>query len=218
MAAARRILSVTTPATSTDLVTLDDVKEEIGITTTVDDAWLGKVISRASQAAATFCNRIFVVQTYSEQIFPDRELYSWQVPDSFDVLQLSAWPVIGTVTATPNGATAPLVQGTDFLVVPGLGHLLRRFEDGNLRKWGSEPVTIAYQAGFSTIPGDVQDAALDTIKGRYYARLRDPLLRSEKIDSVYEAQYLMGTGPGGTGDLTDYAMSKLERYRVPVIA
>jgi hypothetical protein len=215
--AARRILTVTTPAGSTDLVTLADVKTELGISGTADDAWLNLTITRASSAAALYCGRVFVVQTYSEQIFPAREHYPEQVPDCLDVLQLSAWPIVGTVTVTPNGASA-LVQGTDFLVVTDLGQLLRRFDDGNLRKWDSEPVTVAYQAGYATIPADLQDAVIDLIKGRWYARSRDPGLRQESVDGVWSGTYWFGTGPGGPADMPDYVAAKLDRYRVPVVA
>jgi hypothetical protein len=214
----QRILTVSAPASSADLVTLADVKLELGITSVADDAWLASVITRASSAAAVYCCRDFVVQTYSEQVFPDTEPFPWQVPDDFSVLQLSRWPIVGAVTVTELGATAALVQDTDFLIVADVGQILRRDEDGKLSTWCSTPLIVEYQAGYAIIPADLQDAVLEIVKGRWYARRRDPQLRQEQIDGVYSATYWFGTGPGGPADMPDYIAAKLDRYRVPVIA
>lgn len=212
----RRILTVSTPATSADLVTLADVKLELGIAGSADDAWLQRVITSASQAARTYCNRDFVAQTYSEQLFPDREPYPWQTPDSVATIQLSRWPLIGAVTVTCGGGA--LVQDVDFIAVPELGHLLRRCGAEGLTTWGSSPLTVAYEAGFEDIPVDLQDGVLDLVKGRFYARKRDPGLKSESVAGVWSGEYWLGTGPGGPGDLPTYVAAKLDRYRVPVIA
>ena len=52
-----------------DLVSVNDVKLELQITVTTDDAWLSKQITRASTAILQFINRPIVPQTYQERIF-----------------------------------------------------------------------------------------------------------------------------------------------------
>ena len=76
-----------------DLVTLADVKLELGITDTKNDAWLGKTISRVSLSIEKYCNRVFAVQTYEDKIWGYRDPYPWQLPGGLQKLQLCAWPL-----------------------------------------------------------------------------------------------------------------------------
>jgi hypothetical protein len=113
----------------------------------------------------------------------------------------------------------PLAEGPDFIVRHDVAHLDRRHRiSGTLRSWSSVPIVIEYQGGFASIPNDVQDAAIQLVKARWFARKRDPNVRSENIEGVYQADYWYGTGPGGPGDLPNFVAERLGRYRVPVIA
>jgi hypothetical protein len=214
----RVVTTVTTPAGSTDLVSLADVKLELGITGTADDAWLAKVISRASATVGNYCNRILAVQSYRDDIFLDQDrAAAWSTPGFSKELQLALWPLVGAVTVTEDGSLAPLVQGTDFVAEIETGLLFRLTTESAIGRWRL-PLVATYQAGFAAIPADVQDAVLDMVKGRYYARSRDPNLRQESVDGVWSGSYWLGTGMGGEDDMSAYATGKLARYRVPVVA
>jgi hypothetical protein len=332
-----------------DLIDLADVKQELGITTNVNDAWLGKVITRASRAISQACTRVFQPQTYHEYFQALRDPYPWQLPSGFFPLQLSAWPLcsppslagtapplaptlsstsggslaaatyyvrVSFVTATgetaaslearlsvagnnllvvatpqagsPNftqGATGwncyvgtasyqetlqnsspialdenftlptdglvtgaavpnyilvvennpldpqPLTEGIDFRSdyngVNGaigspdfsVGWLTRLFLiDETPRRWAGLPITVVYQAGYPDIPDDLEDAALQLVKARYFARNRDPLLRTENIPGAYEATWFFDTGPGSNGQFPPSVEAIIDRYRVPVLA
>ncbi len=121
----------------------------------------------------------------------------------------------------------PLAEGIDFLSDYNSegnpefskGWLTRLFQiDQMPRRWNALPIWIEYQAGYEEIPDDLSDAAMQLIKARWFARTRDPGLRSENISGGYEAQYWFGSGPGSEGDLPPNIMAMLDRYRVPVIA
>jgi hypothetical protein len=107
-----RIVSVVTPAAALfeggqpiDLVALADVKLELNLTETNDDAWLAKTITRLSAAANAFCQRVLVAQAYLEQIWSWRDPYPWQSPTRVMPLQLARWPL--AVTPSPSGTAPP---------------------------------------------------------------------------------------------------------------
>lgn len=331
-----------------DLISLADVKLELNITERTDDAWLAKVITRASRSIATECSRVFQVQTYQEQFWQLRDPYPWQLPSRTMPLQLSAWPLAsppspagttpplsptlsagsggalaaGTVYVrltyvTANGETAasqeasvivaangsvqiatpipdfygiaagwncyaglksfgevlqnsapltlgqnftidalrappaynqappnyilvvenspsspqPLAEGLDFLsdynpnTVPetapdfSKGWLTRLFfTDEYPRAWDGLPILTVYSAGYAALPDDLADAALQLVKAKYFARIRDPKLRSENIGGAYEAQYWFASGPGSDGQFPADVQAIIDRYRVPTIA
>ena len=316
-----------------DLVALADVKQEIDLTTTANDAWPKKVISRASSAAANYCNRNFYPQTWQDQIWPAKGPYPWQVPPRLAPLQLSQYPLASppspagtapplapTLSPSSGGALAtakyfvrvtyvtstgetaasveselavaangllqvaapgadinaiatgwncyvstksfgetlqnatpiginnswteptsglvagqappayalvvensplfptPLCEGSDFIANGPLGQLTRLFSIDRQPKPWQLPVLAIYQAPYSEIPDDVQDAVLLLVKARYYARKRDPMIRQENAAGIAEFTYWFGTGPGGPGDLPVDVAAKLDRYRVAVVA
>jgi hypothetical protein len=316
-----------------DLIDLASVKLELQITETADDAWLASVITRASQKASNYCNRVFQPQLWQDQIWPDRDSYPWQLPPRLRPLQLSQFPLLSTpspcgtapplapglavaaggalaaatyyarisyvtaagetaasqetaltlaadqllVVAAPKadnfqtatgwnvyvGAASygetkqnaapiamgtswtlptsglitgaavpnyllvvenaplfptPLCEGSDFLANPTLGQLTRRFAiDEQPKSWGL-PVVAIYRAQYAAIPSDIQDAMILLVKARWFGRMRDPMIRSQNAEGIYEATYWFATGPGGPGDLPVDVASILDRYRVPVVA
>jgi hypothetical protein len=146
-----------------------------------------------------------------------------------------------TVTALGGGSTTvppyvlvvenfsenpqPLAEGVDFISdynasIPDFskGWLTRLFFGDNYpRKWSGIPILVQYQAGYANLPDDLQDAALQLVKARWYARGRDPQIRSENVPGAYEAQYWFGAGPGSEGDLPPSIKAMVDRYRVPTI-
>ena len=336
-----RIITTPIPASASlfaggqvnDLVSLADVKQELNITNTTDDAWMSKLISRASSAIQNYCNRQFQVSTWFDQVWPQAGPYVYQLPPRLEPLQLANWPIATTPSpsgtapplaptlsavgggslaattyyvrisyVTPSGETAlsfesflavpannllqiaapgvdelgiatgwnayvatasftetkqnltltgigatwtlpptglvagaagpsyvsvvengptwatPLGEGVDFLTNAAIGQLTRLAQITLRPKEWSLPIQVIYPAGFATIPLDVQDAAILLVKGRYYSRNRDPMVRQQDAQGLFSETYFFATGPGGQGDLPVDVMAKLDRYRVPVTA
>ena len=120
----------------------------------------------------------------------------------------------------------PLAEGVDFLSdynanSPDFskGWLTRLFQiDGTPRRWTGIPILVQYQAGYADLPDDLQDAALQLVKAKWFARNRDPKLRSENVVGAYEAQYWFANGPGSDGEFPPDVQTVIDRYRMPTIA
>jgi hypothetical protein len=147
---------------------------------------------------------------------------NWTLPTS-GLITGAALPqfVLVVQNATSPALSAipqALAEGIDFIADAETGQLTRLFSDGYARRWPALPITVQYPAGFSAtnIPADVQDAAIRLIKSSYYARNRDPKLRSENIAGAYEAQYWFSNGPGA-GNFPPDVENLLDMHRMPVI-
>lgn len=209
------ISTVMTAAGNYDLTTLENVKAELQITSTADDAILSRYIKGASAAIAQECNRVFQAETVKDEFWPDRELYGFQLPTSLSSLQLSRWPVGIVSGITENGDD--LDDGTDFRVDQASGLLIRLDGMKYPTGWQAWPIVATYIGGYTTIPDDVEDAAIRMVKARYLARGRDPFLKQENIPGVREVTYWVATG-ADAGNFPPDIADILDNYRVPVMA
>lgn len=214
------ITTVVTAATDTTLTDLVTVKDELSITTTGDDTFLTRQIGVASSAIQRYCNRIFAPQTIQDQFWFARDRRPHVLRDDIWRLQLSNWPIIAmtSVVDTINGAATTLTEGTDYLADADKGELTRLNARGEPMHWRSPAVVAIYQAGYAETEPGIEEAAILLVKMRYFGRLRDPLIRSQNAPGVWEATYVMGTGPGGADDMPAEVTALIDRYRVPVIA
>lgn len=201
---------VTVPADSYDLVTLADLKADLNILDTSQDAFLSRAISKASAAASQYCNRVFAFETVADTFDLSFSRLQWGGEGS---LQASRWPV-GTITSLIEAGTA-LVQDTDYRIDIASGIIWRLGSSGLVTSWRNSPVVFTYAAGFDPIPFDLQDAATKIVQALQFNRTRDPMLRSENILSGLYAYTLFdpSTMPAGTAD---QVASTLDNYRVPV--
>lgn len=215
------ITTVQTPAETYDLTTLDVIKGLLNINGTSQDAYLQSLISAASVAAAQYCNRVFPAETVLDEVWPAVDAYPYQVPGGVAPLQLSRWPLgtINSVVISTDPASIPtvLTAGTDFRSDAVRGQLIRLDFSGYPCGWAPSYIGANYVGGFAAIPADVADAVCRMVRSRYYANMRDPMLRSENIEGVYEAQYWISMA-GNAGNLTPDIQDLLDNYRTPVIA
>jgi hypothetical protein len=214
------ISTVTAPTGSYDLTTLADVKAELMITDDLSDTWLSSVISRISAQIRLYCNRVFQVETLQDAIYYQMDPYPYQVPGGVMQLQLSRWPIVSIASVTINNQIAsPLVltQGTDFTVDPNTGILIRlNSYTGYPMIWEDDPTVIVYQAGYETVPLDLEDACIRLIKMKWFARTRDPLLKSTDDAGVGTQAFWVGSL--GLGMMPPDIADLLDSYRVPVTA
>jgi len=61
-------VTVTAPPSTTQLIALADLKAVLGLTDGANDARLGHIIQRGSDAIARFCNRVFAQRTVVETL------------------------------------------------------------------------------------------------------------------------------------------------------
>lgn len=204
MSADYRISRVTTPATSLALVTLDQAKAALGIdpADTSQDAALQQQIDSVSQAINNYCDRVFVVQSYRDQVRGacgrwGEPLVTRQYPI---VLDPGGVPLVAVVD---DGAA---LDPTLLEVYPETGSLYR-LDAASLDPsvWASPLLVVDYTAGFDPIPADVQSAALEYLAARWFAVGRDPTLRTESIpDVITHVYYSDTTSPGMPSNVREF--------------
>lgn len=133
------------------------------------------------------------------------------IPNHVLVVENSPTPALGTPFLP-----VPLAEGIDFISDARHAHLSRLFLGGYTRAWPFFPLTVQYPAGYDPIPADVQEAAILLIKGRFFAKTRDPALRSFGIDVISESYFSQGAQNAASGMPPDVA-GILDNYLVPLI-
>lgn len=234
----KRITTLVTPAATYDLVTLEVTKTELEIPDSDEtkDAWLAGVIKQVSGAIQRYCNRsprdvnegTFPVEIVQDLFFPERDAYPYQVPGGTDPLQLSRWPidtpegkssgVQSVIVTDPPGTNTPLVEGTDYIVNPGFGQLIRLDQfTAYPTMWVPIVTTVIYSGGYAEIPDDLQQAALRWITMRFGDRGRNPNLRAKEQPNLGREEFWVG-GPPTSGGIPKEIAELLDSYRVPTTA
>ena len=208
--------SEVTAVASGALATLADVKSELGLASTDLDTTLSRYLDACSAAAQTYCNRTFAQQSMRDTFRSIVDQPLGVLVGGDRSLQLAAYPVATIASVIEDGET--LADGTGFIAEMSSGLLSRLDEYGDVARWTGEKIIVTYDAGADPVPADIVDAVIEWVKFRYFARSRDPGLKSEKIDGIYEASFLWGTGPGGPGDMPVAVAAVLDRYHIPVMA
>lgn len=179
-------VTVTTPATVTDLTTVFAVKEALGVSSSKFDKIINRLIEAATSAIEEYVGHVYAKQTYLETV----------AGSDHPMLMLTNVPVIGTPTILTN--SEPVV---DFVVQdPDAGILYR--EVGWARVawvgWGIERSTVpgteelnfdvTYEAGYvlpgqenPTLPGYIEQACVETVVAWYKSQRRDPAVKSKKV-------------------------------------
>lgn len=180
-------LTIIEAAGETKLTTLAAAKAELQVTSGADDAYLTTLIDQASDAVRSWCKRVFAVETVRESIYPDKPGTS---------LMLPRWPVVTIAGVTING-TAEDVANVE---AEDSGHLFRIDASGCRMSWPSGRIVVEYRAGYvlpgrpgRTLPNDLERAALSLVKSNWFARTRDPMIRSETVDGAGSTDYFSGT-------------------------
>lgn len=192
-----RISRVVTPAASMALVSIDDAKAALGIAAgdTSQDAVLTAQIEATSMAINNWCDRIFVVQTYRDQL---RDAYgSYGEP-----LVVRQYPIVVDEAGVPVVAITEGGAALDAMlleVFPEGGAIYRLDATALPIAWGAALVTVEYAAGFDPIPADVQGACLEWLTARHNAIGRDPALRSETVPDLITQVYAGDAGAGTSG-------------------
>ena len=207
-----RITTVVTPAASLALVTLDDAKAALGIPAadTSQDATLTRQIEATSAAINNYCDRVFVVQTYRDQV---RGAYGW----TGEPLVTRQYPIVvdeGVPLVVTEGGVA--VDPAYLEIYPETGSLFRLDNySAAPSAWTAPLIVVDYTAGFDPIPPDVQGAALEWLTARWYAIGRDPALRSETIPDLISQVYAGEQGAGtSAGSMPPGARDLLGAYRI----
>jgi hypothetical protein len=207
-----RITRIVTPAESLDLISVDQAKAALGIpaTDTSKDAQIQQHITASSVAINNWCDRVFVVQVYRDQLRNacgdwGEPLVTRQYPF---VVDDSGVPLV-TVTEDSVALDTTLMEtDADF------GRLYRLDDAGSIASWSSPLLVVDYTAGFNPIPPDVQGACLEWVMIRYRTAGRDPTLQSETIPDLISQTYGAGYSASGASAVPPTVRDWLMPYKV----
>lgn len=179
------------------LTTLTNVKNWLGLPNDDSDVVLTRLIAAASVFIESWCGRSFAVQDYTEQ----------RSGTGNDMLMFGAWPVIAVVSVAIDGRSIPATA--DFHS-PGY-----RFDDkavvlqGYQFTRGRRNVTLAYTAGYTVIPADIEQACIDLVALRF--RERDRIGHQSKSLAGETVTFFIG-------ELSPSARAALAQYKkvVPI--
>jgi hypothetical protein len=199
------ITRVITPADSLALVSLDQAKVALGIdpADTSQDAAIQQEIAAVTAAINNYCDRIFVRQTYRDQIRSVCDWLAWGRP-----LETRQWPIPVDVDGTPVLTVTEdgtLLDAALWEIEIETGSVYRLDTQAMILSWTGRLILIDYDAGYDTIPPDVQGAALEYLTSRWSARGRDPALRRETIpDVIQQDWYTDATTPSMSSTVRDW--------------
>lgn len=208
-----RTLTITTPATSFALLTQEEMRDAAGVTGTTYDATLAKLEARCAASIMAECN--IAVGSGG-----DPTLRQETLTETFrrvDVEQLVLARRHG-VTITSVVQDSVTLTAADYLVDPEGGMLIRLSSDSPTR-WCASKIVVVYKAGFTTIPGDLKQAAMDFLSAAYRESSRDPFVKSEEIEipdvERTRRDYWVGSIPGQSneGAVPDIVAGQLKRFR-----
>ena len=194
----RSITTILTPPPGPELVTLDDMKLELGITDTSEDDVLAIWIAQASQIVASYCNLTLAVQTVSQvfrhslgprgDYFTPRFCYGLN-GESEEALMFACAPVSSITSITVDGS----LLGTSLYE---LDHdkVFRLNASGYPSPWTfTKAITAVYISGFSVgvdVPEDLQAAVMTLVRDyRGTATREDPNLKRRRTDGVSELEW-----------------------------
>lgn len=174
------MLTVIGEADSYALISLASAKTALGIAGDTEDAAIEDFIGRASDVIARHCNRVFALETVTEQFRLDRHRVD---------LLLSRYPVTSIASIVEDGVT---LAATDYEVDPSNG-VLARLHDDNPCWWPLGKTVVTYVAGYelADMPPALQQACLQLVKAYYIGADRDPLVRSESVTPMSSASYFV---------------------------
>lgn len=173
------MLTVTTPATKFNLVTVADARAALGLFDRSDDDALTGFVDRASDVCARHCKRVFAEETITETFRLDLHQ---------DNLILSRYPVGEITSVVENGET---LDAGAYELNAESGLLIRLHSDRPCW-WPYGKITVVYRAGYAlpdAAPEGLRQAALQLVKAYYYGTDRDPLMRSESVDGLSSATF-----------------------------
>lgn len=199
----RQFFSVAEPTdpTNKDLATLEDVKLELGITGTTDDAKLTALISRISGAIGDYCDRLFSLEDATEIfVFDVRERFLSRQP-----LLLRQYPVVEIESVTMDGVEL-LSDAYEFDLASGRIWLVSGAWSGR--------VEVHYTGGFDLpdeAPPALQWALIEAMRQRLAFSSADPTVRSTAHGDTSVSFYSEPTG--GASGFSGAIISALQPYR-----
>jgi hypothetical protein len=160
----------------TDLVTQQEVTDAWAAFASLPAARKAQLITAASRAVERYCDRTFASGTVTDTIDGDNS------PRVF----LSRPPITSITSVTVNGSALDNTYGDAWSFNPDTGELLRGDgkDDPRFATWfprGFRNVVVVFVGGYSSIPEDVKEATIETVKHMHDLAKKTGVYQSEAI-------------------------------------
>lgn len=177
----QQILNVLVPATSYDLLSLDEMKLKLGIpeANTTNDALIQEIITNVSDTVARLCNRVFGYEQVEETFYQLED-------DRSQRLYLTRWPVVlSDIQSITQDGSDILVNGSglpplNWVLEEATGTLYRRTSVG---PWYGV-IDVVYGGGYELpdeAPSMLKLAAEAVVRESYSAFIRNPSLYGVRL-------------------------------------
>lgn len=145
-----------------NLTTLANLKEQIGMTGTGNDAFLTNLIARASAFIKTVTHRCIEATSLTE----------YHDGPGDDRIRLRDWPVISVASVHESADqvwdSTTLIPSTDYLLDARLGRIIRK--SGVIFARHPLSVRVIYTGGYATVPADIEMACLELCVAKWRRR------------------------------------------------
>lgn len=149
------------------MITLQEAKDYLQVTTTANDAMLQVFIDAVTDEIETYCGRTFTTATYTDEVLHYvREFFDQQYNPALDVrngrlkVYLKNTPV-QSCQLKANGTI--LTEASDYLLDDSTGEItLMAYYDDDDNK-----LLATYVAGYASVPASVKMVALEGVKQSY---------------------------------------------------
>lgn len=186
------MITVTTPATDVALLTTEELRLAVGLSSTdaSQDTLLALFGDRAADAMAQWCGIMDVPPnplTFREETITEvfRCVYGRAE------LTLSKRPVTAVTSVVVDATT---YASTEYEISVQAGQLYRLSADNRV-EWDGEKITVVYTAGYATVPPALKMAAVKMVRMLWSENgpdAGDPNLKRVRIEGVGEREYWVG--------------------------
>lgn len=201
----RSILTISTPAAETSLLTIEELRAVAGVSGTAQDTalmtlgrGLSLAIARACAVASDGIRPATLLREGCTEVF--------RLKRAAPRLRLARRPVTAIASVTVNGET---LEPFEYEADPASARLERICGD-----WPAGAVAVAYRAGYAEAPGDLKIAATKLATALHSDAGRDPNLKREDIPGIREVEYWVSEkdNPLLSAEISDLIAPYVERW------
>lgn len=204
-------LAITVPCSDPSLLTIEQLRAVAGVSGAGQDEALRELEKAVAASIVADCR--VAVGEGAEPTLRRETLTETFYGVSREVLKLARRHNIAITSIEADGS---LLDSADYFVNSEAGLLTRLSADRPIR-WCGAKIIVVYGAGFETVPSDLKQAATDYFRMLWTTSERDPMVKSESVETVgietVSRDYWVGGLPGQSGGLPAHIAAQLSRYR-----
>lgn len=169
------------------LITLEDIKKFLTLTSSKDDEELKHLINAVSRHCHTYCNRNFLKATYTEEKYDGRGL---------GTLNLKNYPIVTITELIPYTDAAALTENTDFVVYPDEGQIKLLY--GGAFDVSLRGISVTYDAGYdgvANLPEELKNSIELAVAHVYKEQKNQSYSVTRQAKGESDAEYIRGIYP-----------------------